>query len=136
MPDNVNHPNHYGGKDDPYETIKVLRHKLTPQEYAGALKFQVMKYNDRHTKKNGLEDLKKAQFYQNELVRFVEEVGHDTIYPPPMMILTGELSAETRDALQSARPGQIIEPASEPSPVRIGRITRATDDETAWQDEP
>lgn len=94
MPDNVNHPNHYGGADDPYETIKVLRHKLTPQEYAGALKFQVMKYNDRHVKKNGLEDLKKAQFYQNELVRFVEEVGHGVIWPKHSPHATKDVGAE------------------------------------------
>jgi Protein of unknwon function (DUF3310) len=35
----------------------------------------VMKYNARHRLKGGLEDLKKAQFYQNRLVAFIE--SHD-----------------------------------------------------------
>ena len=84
MSDNVEHPSHYGGKDDPYETIKVLRAKLLPQEFCGALKFQVMKYNDRHRLKNGAEDLEKALWYQAYLVSYVEEVGHDVIWPKPV----------------------------------------------------
>lgn len=80
---NVHHPSHYGGEDDPYETIKVMRAKLLPQEYAGALKFLVAKYNDRHRMKNGLEDLEKGLFYQAELVRFAREIGHDVIWPKP-----------------------------------------------------
>lgn len=35
--DAVEHPAHYGGKDDVYETIKVLRRWLTPEQYAGFL---------------------------------------------------------------------------------------------------
>lgn len=71
--DMVNHPSHYGGADNPYETIKVMEAKLTRSEFIGAMKFQVFKYNDRALNKgNELEDYKKAQFYQNYLVEFVE----------------------------------------------------------------
>lgn len=79
--DNVRNPSHYGGKENPYETIKVMRARLTPQEYVGALKFNIYKYMDRHREKNGLEDLEKAAWYQAELVRYVREVGHDAVYP-------------------------------------------------------
>ena len=73
-PEAVNHPKHYGGEDNPYETIKVLRARLTREEFIGAMKFQVWKYNDRALHKdNELEDYKKAQFYQNYLVDYLEK---------------------------------------------------------------
>ena len=48
MAEAVNHPAHYGGVEDPYETIKVLRARLTTRDYCGARKFQVTKSIDRH----------------------------------------------------------------------------------------
>lgn len=73
-PEKINHPSHYGG-DTVYETFKVMRAKLSPEEYIGALKFQVFRYNDRAGKKDEnppLQDYKKALWYQSELVCFVE----------------------------------------------------------------
>lgn len=62
MKENVNHPQHYGGKDNPYEAIKVIE--------AWDLGFNlgnVVKYLSRAGKKsnNILEDLKKASWYLN-----------------------------------------------------------------------
>lgn len=62
----VNHPAHYGGKDDPYETIKVIE--------AWQLDFNLgntVKYISRAGKKGSyLEDLKKAAWYlQREIER-------------------------------------------------------------------
>jgi hypothetical protein len=37
------------------------------------LKGQILKYLARHRLKNGVEDLKKAQWYMNYLVKFEEE---------------------------------------------------------------
>lgn len=71
----VNHPDHYGGDDNPYEVIKVLEAWLTPEEYRGFLKGNVIKYEARAARKGGLEDYRKAQWYQNELVRFEIEDG-------------------------------------------------------------
>ena len=63
----VNHPQHYGG-DTTYEVIKVLKAWLTPEEYIGFLKGNVIKYDARSAKKGSmLEDVRKAQWYQNEL---------------------------------------------------------------------
>ena len=72
--ENVNHPDHYGGKDNPYETIKVLEARLTREEFIGAMKFQVYKYNDRALyKENELQDYEKAAFYQNYLVAYLKK---------------------------------------------------------------
>lgn len=49
----VNPPAHYGGADDPYEVIKVLRAWLTSDEYAGFLKGNVIKYEARARRKGG-----------------------------------------------------------------------------------
>lgn len=70
MSENVNHPAHYGGTDSPYEVIKVLRAWLTPEEYVGFLKGNVIKYVARARMKGGAEDHAKAKWYQDELVRF------------------------------------------------------------------
>ena len=72
--DPVNHPGHYGGKDNIYETIKVLEARLTRDEFIGAMKFNVYKYNDRaKLKGNELENYEKAQFYQNYLVDYMKK---------------------------------------------------------------
>ena len=71
-PDQVNHPAHYGGSENPYEVIKVFEAQHTHEEIIGGYKFMVMKYNARHRAKGGLEDLKKARFYQNRLVEYIE----------------------------------------------------------------
>lgn len=62
--ESVNHPDHYGGKDNPYEVIKVIR--------AWELSFSlgnVIKYVARAGKKDPtrrLEDLHKAMWYLQE----------------------------------------------------------------------
>jgi hypothetical protein len=63
----VNHPEHYGG-DTPYEVIKVMERWLTREEFIGAMKFQVFKYNARAGKKGPSDvDYQKAAWYQNYL---------------------------------------------------------------------
>lgn len=65
----VNHPSHYGGKDNPYEAIKVIE--------AWDLGFNLgntVKYIARNGKKvsnKNIEDLKKALWY---LVREIENL--------------------------------------------------------------
>jgi hypothetical protein len=71
--ESVNHPSHYGG-DTLYETIKVMKNRLTREEFIGAMKFNVYKYNDRAKLKGSeVENYEKAQFYQNYLVDFIKE---------------------------------------------------------------
>jgi len=58
MADNVNHPAHYtvGG----IETIDFIKAKLTPEEFIGYLKGNVIKYLSRAPHKGGTEDIEKA----------------------------------------------------------------------------
>ena len=63
--DTVNHPDHYtaGGM----EVIDILQAKLTPEQFKGFLIGNVLKYTFRFDKKNGTEDIKKAQWYLAKL---------------------------------------------------------------------
>lgn len=67
----VDHPAHYGGADNPYEAIKVIR--------AWGLGFNLgnaIKYMARAGKKNPartVEDLKKARWYLDDEIRHLEE---------------------------------------------------------------
>ena len=64
----VNHPDHYGGEDNPYEAIKVIE--------AWKLSFNlgtVAKYICRAGKKlNTIEDLKKARWYLDREISNLE----------------------------------------------------------------
>jgi hypothetical protein len=73
-PERVNHPAHYGGKDNPYEVIKVLKAWLTSEEYRGFLKGNVIKYTARARKKGSeSEDHRKAAWYANALAEAEKE---------------------------------------------------------------
>lgn len=69
--DNVNHPSHYGGEDNPYEVIKVIE--------AWGLDFHlgtVIKYIPRAGKKDPkkeLEDLEKALWYLQRKINLLKE---------------------------------------------------------------
>lgn len=68
--DNVNHPKHYtSGK---IEVIEIIEDQLTSEEYRGYIKGQVIKYITRERYKNGLEDLKKARWYLDRLIKKME----------------------------------------------------------------
>ena len=70
MVDNVNSPSHYlkGRK----ETIDVIQDGMTDDEYHGYLKGNVLKYVSRYKfKGEPLEDLQKASWYLNRLIKEV-----------------------------------------------------------------
>ena len=68
MEEKVNHPKHYGGKEDPYEAIKVIE--------AWGLGFHLgntVKYISRAGKKDSLvQDLKKAKWYLERVIDLFE----------------------------------------------------------------
>ena len=68
--DNVEHPSHYcrGG----IECIDAIEASLGKDEFAGFLRGNIIKYVWRYKDKNGLEDLKKAQWYLNKLIEVVK----------------------------------------------------------------
>lgn len=65
----VNHPDHYGGADNPYEAIKVIE--------AWGLNFNLgnaIKYICRYKRKAlSLEDLKKARWYIDREIQNMEK---------------------------------------------------------------
>ena len=71
MSNQVDHPQHYGGKDNPYEAIKVIK--------AWDLNFclgNVVKYISRAGKKNKakeIEDLEKARWYLDKQIEYLKE---------------------------------------------------------------
>ena len=74
MKEQVNHPSHYGGSDNPYETIKVVE--------AWELDFHlgnVVKYISRAGKKDDeLQELKKARWYLDRKIQNLENNNKST----------------------------------------------------------
>ncbi|EDJ9969116.1 hypothetical protein GFS96_14690 [Listeria monocytogenes] len=66
--DNVNNPAHYtaGG----IETLDYIKAKV--KDYPSYAAGNILKYVSRYEHKNGIEDLKKAQFYLNDLIEWME----------------------------------------------------------------
>lgn len=71
--DMVNHPNHYKSTTgiEVIDVIEAFTEDLKGTE--AVCTANVIKYICRWRKKNGLEDLKKAQWYLNHLIDYVEE---------------------------------------------------------------
>lgn len=65
MKDNVNHPAHYNQGIEVIDFVES--HKM------GFHEANVVKYVTRYKYKNGLEDLKKAQWYLNRLISNMED---------------------------------------------------------------
>lgn len=67
--DNVNNPIHYAGK---IETIEYIHQSLDTQGTIAYCVGNVIKYLSRYRKKNGLEDLKKAEWYLDKTIELVD----------------------------------------------------------------
>lgn len=63
MTEQVDHPAHYGGADNPHEVIKVLESWLNRDEFIGFCKGNVIKYQARAQKKAGAQDYAKSAWY-------------------------------------------------------------------------
>lgn len=69
----VNNPAHYGGKSNPYETIKVIRAWGLDKNFNLA---NTVKYLSRAGKKDSspfIEDLRKALWYLTDEIKHMEE---------------------------------------------------------------
>lgn len=62
-------PEHYKGD---IECIDAIKSSMTKDQYLGYLKGNIQKYIWRYDKKNGIEDLKKAQVYLGWLIKELE----------------------------------------------------------------
>ena len=65
--DNVERPAHYRQGD--VECIDAIKAALTPEEYRGYLKGNIIKYTWRERLKGGTESLKKAAWYLKRLLK-------------------------------------------------------------------
>lgn len=64
--DTIKNPSHYtSGR---IECIDAIKSALTPEEFSGYIKGNVLKYIWRESKKNGIEDIKKAEQYIKWLI--------------------------------------------------------------------
>lgn len=70
MAETVNHPAHYGGEGNPYETIEVLAIWLTSEQLIGFCLGNAVKYLSRAGKKGDkVEDWRKARWYLDYIIR-------------------------------------------------------------------
>lgn len=69
----VLHPKYYAKSS--IEPIEVIDDELSDEESFGFYIFMIMRYVSREAKKEGLADLKKAQYYLNRLIKRLEEKG-------------------------------------------------------------
>lgn len=65
--DKVNNPSHYG--QGSIECIEYIKDTLTDEELIGYYRGNIAKYLHRWRYKNGLEDLKKANWYLSALIQ-------------------------------------------------------------------
>ena len=82
MSDMVNHPIHYTQGD--IECIDCIKAATVGKN--GVQSFcvgNIIKYLFRYEKKNGLEDVKKAQFYINRLIQELEQKKENYSLPDP-----------------------------------------------------
>jgi Protein of unknwon function (DUF3310) len=73
LDDVVNHPKHYTQGN--IETIEYMESALTAEEFCGGCKMNVLKYVSREKHKNGIEDLKKARWYLDRLIAYLEKLS-------------------------------------------------------------
>jgi len=71
--DNVNKPKHYNNGD--VECIDGIRAMLSHEEFVGYLRGNSLKYRWRYPYKNGTEDLRKAAWYEDKLLKVLEQDG-------------------------------------------------------------
>lgn len=90
--DNINHPKHYNNGKMGIETIDMIKNSVP--DFGSYLLGNVFKYVSRFEYKNGLEDLKKAQWYLNKLIEEKNSQGIDNhsesenVSPEPNMKLS------------------------------------------------
>ena len=66
-------PSHYGGKDNPYEAIKVIEAHNLDFSLGNAIKY-ILRAGKKH---NDIEDLHKAAWYINRRIMNLEDRGGD-----------------------------------------------------------
>ena len=71
--DAVNKPPHYQGE---VEAIDCIKSSMSYEGFKGYLQGNILKYCIRFDRKNGVEDLRKAEWYINRLIQHLEDGRH------------------------------------------------------------
>ena len=71
MTDYINSPPHYNKGD--IECIDAIEAMLTHEEYVGYLRGNSLKYRWRFRYKNGVQDLEKAEWYEQRLMEILKQ---------------------------------------------------------------
>ena len=75
--DDVNHPPHYNASK--IETIDMIE-SATEHGVEYYLQGNIIKYMVRYRHKNGVEDLKKAQWYLNKLIEVKNDITNGNVH--------------------------------------------------------
>ena len=89
MKDSVNNPSHYASGS--IECIDAMESMLSRDEFIGYLRGNIFKYQWRYKHKNGLEDLKKAEWYQRKLLSV------ESLVSVPSAIMEAQLGRGVHD---------------------------------------
>lgn len=77
--DNYRHdaiePDHY--KNGDHDLLWHLKDIFTPEEFRGAMKFNIIKYTVRENNKNGIEDIEKGKEYLNRFGEFEKGLNNE-----------------------------------------------------------
>jgi len=71
--DNINHPVHYGGEDNPYEAIKIIDAYGWGYEFALGNAIKYILRAGKKTQSPSDEDLKKASWYLNHALKILNK---------------------------------------------------------------
>ncbi len=74
---NIEHPQHYtSGSMEVFDIINLALEHTGSSGMGAACEFNIIKYLCRHSRKNGVEDLKKAKWYLEKLIKIEEKNNH------------------------------------------------------------
>ena len=74
--DVVNKPPHYQGEVEAIDSIKAA---MSYEAFKGYCQGNALKYIIRYDRKNGVEDLRKAEWYINRLIKHLEDGKNRTL---------------------------------------------------------
>ena len=77
MRDEINNPPHYNASK--IETIDIIE-SATGHGFEYYLQGNILKYMIRYRHKNGIQDLKKAQWYLNKLIEVKNDITNGNVY--------------------------------------------------------
>jgi Protein of unknwon function (DUF3310). len=76
--DKINHPDHYTHQGT-IECIEAIKSSMSPEEFLGAMKANVIKYLWRYRHKDGAVDLHKAFVYLHWLIEAYDEFDKNKV---------------------------------------------------------